>query len=72
MNILKLPEAISTPHGLRDKIIDLYRDTLSLRDKIQYKLYYKIEAGTAIFYNRATGEVMATYKQFGNDKYKIV
>lgn len=68
----KLPKILNTPWGLRDKLTEIYRETLDSETKAH--VYYDIQNGVGIFYDRETIETIATYTaipQLGNNKYKL-
>ena len=66
-----LPKIINTPHGLREKIESMFRDDISMRDKVD-GVYYRIGKNEAIFFNRKNNQDIIKYIQFDNNKYKAI
>lgn len=66
-----LPRIIDTPFGLREKIENIFRDSIPMKDK-QNGIFYRIEGDKAIFFNRKTSDIIATYIPLFYNKYKKV
>lgn len=68
-HISTLPNFISTPYGLEDKVHDLNR-SLPMRDRVD-GLRVEYDAGEALVLNVRSGQIYGRYVTVDYNKYKL-
>lgn len=66
-----LPKIITAKYGLTNKLCNIFRDQIPLRDKMSLSLYYRKDGNIGVFFNKKTGQEYARYTWFADNKYKL-